>query len=197
MSSTTRIVRRVTAPCANVYRALLYADAIAKWRVPTGMTCQVHEFNAREGGAFRVSLTYDAPSDTGKTTAHTDTYHGRFVRLVPNEQVVEVMEFETADPALRGEMTITTDLVETSEGGTDIVAVHDGLPPACVPPTTRRVGTRPLRSWRRWSRHGAILMTTYSLTTPRGGGHEVAPAERRRPHLPVDDNHSCRCRSLV
>jgi len=29
------------------------------------------------------------------------------VRLVPNEQVVEVVEFETADPALRGEMTIT------------------------------------------------------------------------------------------
>jgi hypothetical protein len=31
------------------------------------------------------------------------------VKLVPNEQVVEVDEFETTDPDLRGEMTITAD----------------------------------------------------------------------------------------
>ena len=30
---------------------------------------------------------------TGKTSAHTDTHHGRFVQLVPNERVVEVDEF--------------------------------------------------------------------------------------------------------
>jgi uncharacterized protein YndB with AHSA1/START domain len=64
--------------------------------------------------------------------AHTDTYHGRFVKLVPNEQVVQVVEFETTDPALRGEMTITFTLVD-ADGGTDIVAVHDGLPPGVLP----------------------------------------------------------------
>jgi uncharacterized protein YndB with AHSA1/START domain len=91
------------------------------------MTCRVHQFDAREGGAFRISLTYDAPTGTGKTTAHTDTYHGRFVKLVPNEQVVEVDEFETEDPALRGEMTITITLAD-ADGGTDLHAVHAGLP---------------------------------------------------------------------
>jgi hypothetical protein len=35
-------------------------DAVAKWRVPAGMTGRVHWFGAREGGAFRISLTYDA-----------------------------------------------------------------------------------------------------------------------------------------
>ena len=53
--------------------------------VPTGMTSHVHAFDAREGGAFRISLAYDAPTGTGKTTAHTDTYHGRFVKLVTDE----------------------------------------------------------------------------------------------------------------
>lgn len=48
------------------------------------MTCHVHAFDARVGGKFQVSLTYDAPTGVGKTTAHTDTYHGRFVELVPN-----------------------------------------------------------------------------------------------------------------
>ena len=95
--------------------------------VPTGMTSHVHAFDAHEGGSFRISLTYDAPSGTGKTTAHVDTYHGRFVKLVTNERVVEMLEFETTDPALRGEMTITIVLTD-ADGGTDVLAVHEGLP---------------------------------------------------------------------
>src|SRR6266536_5826391 len=101
--------------------------------VPTGMTSHLHEFDAREGGAFRISLTYEEPTGTGKTSAHTDTYHGRFLKLVPNEQVVEVVEFETADPALQGEMTIAIELSDADGGGTDIVAAHDGLPPGLSP----------------------------------------------------------------
>lgn len=126
--NSTRISRRVNAPRAIVYRALLDARAVATWMVPTGMSSHVHVFEPREGGAFRISLTYDEPTGTGKTTAHTDTYHGRFVKLAPNEQLVEAVEFETTDPALRGEMTITITLAD-ADGGTDVLAVHDGLPP--------------------------------------------------------------------
>jgi uncharacterized protein YndB with AHSA1/START domain len=75
--SSTRVNHHIKAPREIVYRALLDARAVAKWKVPTGMTCHVHSFDAREGGSFRVSLTYDAPTATGKTTAHTDTCHGR------------------------------------------------------------------------------------------------------------------------
>jgi uncharacterized protein YndB with AHSA1/START domain len=100
--------------------------------VPIGMTSYVHVFDAREGGLFRISLTYDEPMGTGKTTAHTDTYHGHFVKLIPNEQVVEVMEFETADAAMRGEMMVTFTLTDES-GGTDVLAVHDNLPPGLSP----------------------------------------------------------------
>jgi uncharacterized protein YndB with AHSA1/START domain len=127
-TNSTRINFHIGAPRAQVYTALVDANAIAKWRVPIGMTSHVHRFEGREGGTFRISLTYDAPGAMGKTTAHTDTYHGRFVKLVPNEQVIEVDEFETADPALRGEMTITITLAD-ADGGTDVTAVHDGLPP--------------------------------------------------------------------
>jgi len=49
------------------------AAAIAQWRVPAGMSSQVHEFDAREGGTFRISLIYDAPSPAGKSASHTDT----------------------------------------------------------------------------------------------------------------------------
>jgi uncharacterized protein YndB with AHSA1/START domain len=130
--STTRVSRRVNAPRASVYRALLDAGAVAKWKVPPGMTSQVHAFDPREGGAIRISLTYDVPTGTGKTTAHTDTYHGHFAKLVENEQVVEVDEFETDNPALRGEMTITMTLTDAG-GGTEVVAVHEGLPSGVAP----------------------------------------------------------------
>ena len=125
--STTRITRHVAAPRASVYRALLDPRAIARWRVPDGMTCEVHEFDPREGGSLRVSLTYVASTGAGKTTSHTDTYRGRFVKLVPDEQVVEVDEFETTDPALRGEITSTITLLD-ADGGTTVIATHDGLP---------------------------------------------------------------------
>jgi uncharacterized protein YndB with AHSA1/START domain len=125
--SSTRISYRLNAPRERVYRAFLDANDVATWMVPTGMTSTVHAFEAREGGAFRISLTYDAPTGTGKTTAHGDTYHGRFAELVPHERIVEVVEFETSDPAMQGEMTITISLAD-ADGGTELVAVHDRLP---------------------------------------------------------------------
>jgi uncharacterized protein YndB with AHSA1/START domain len=137
---STRVTRHLSAPRPAVYRALVDADAIAKWRVPAGMSSRVHEFDAREGGSFRISLTYDAPTGTGKSAPRTDTYHGRFARLVRNEQVVEVFEFETADPGLRGQMTMTTTLTDAA-GGTDVVVVHEGIPDK-VPAADNETGTR-------------------------------------------------------
>lgn len=125
---STRVTRHVNAPRAEVYRALVDAGAIVKWKVPDGMSAHVHGFDGREGGTFRISLTYDAPTGVGKTIARTDTYHGRFVKLVPDAQVVEVDEFETDDPALAGEMTITITLRD-ADGGTEVIGVHEGLPP--------------------------------------------------------------------
>jgi uncharacterized protein YndB with AHSA1/START domain len=139
--STTRITRHVAAPRAAVYRALIDADAVQQWMVPDGMTSEVHSFDAREGGAFRISLTYDAPTQAGKTHSKTDTHHGRFVKLVPNEQVVQTTEFETNDPALRGEMTVTFTLKDAADGGTDIDAAHEHVPPG-VPPAVNELGWR-------------------------------------------------------
>lgn len=137
---STQVSRHVKAPRSAVYRALLDADAIARWRVPTGMSGHVHEFDAREGGSFRVSLTYDAPSGAGKSDSNTDTYHGHFARLLPDEQVVEVFEFEASDPALGGTMTMTTSLRDV-DGGTEVLIVHEGIPDS-VPAADNETGTR-------------------------------------------------------
>jgi hypothetical protein len=62
----------------------------------------VHWFDGREGGTFRVSLTYDGADRIRKTTGGTDTYQGRFVKLVTDEQIVEALAFETDDPMMKG-----------------------------------------------------------------------------------------------
>lgn len=137
--STQRISRRINAPRAAVYRAFLDARAIATWRVPDGMTSRVHAFDAREGGFFRISLTYEAPTTAGKTDARTDTYQGTFAKLVPDQEIVESLTFETANPAFAGRITITTTLAN-AEGGTDICMAFEGIPPG-VRPADNELGT--------------------------------------------------------
>jgi uncharacterized protein YndB with AHSA1/START domain len=137
---STSVSRHIDAPPATVYRALLDPDAIAKWRVPDGMRSHVHEFEAREGGRFRVSLTYDTQSGAGKSAEHTDTYHGRFLSLVPDQRVVEQFEFETADPALQGTMTMTTTLAG-SGAGTTVTILHEGIPDV-IPAADNETGSR-------------------------------------------------------
>ena len=115
-----------------MYRTLLDADAVQDWMVPDGMTSRVHSFDAREGGTFRISLTYDLPTTAGKTSTQTDSFHGRFAKLVPDTKVVQVVEFETDDPEMQGEMTITYRLAD-ADGGTDLTGLHENVPPGVSP----------------------------------------------------------------
>lgn len=121
-------MQHAAAPRALVYRLLLDADAVVQWKVPDGMTAEVHRFEPKEGGRVHLSLTYMDTSVPGKTVAHTDSYQGYFMQLVPDELVVECDVFESADPAFGGEMISRIILHETADGGTDIVGVHEGVP---------------------------------------------------------------------
>jgi uncharacterized protein YndB with AHSA1/START domain len=67
--STTRVTRHMRAPRSAVYGALLDREAVQHWMIPDGMTSRVHDFEPRVGGMFRISLTYDAPTERGKTEA--------------------------------------------------------------------------------------------------------------------------------
>ncbi|APA97499.1 hypothetical protein NS506_03447 [Nocardia seriolae] len=129
---STNVEKFVGAPRSNVFRALLDARSVRTWMVPDGMSSRVHEFDPRVGGRFRISLTYDVPGQAGKTTAHTDTFHGVFARVVPDREVVQTVEFETEDPDLCGEMTVTYTLAD-APGGTTVTACHENLPPGLSP----------------------------------------------------------------
>lgn len=116
-----------------MYRALLDAGAVQQWMAPDAMTSHVHWFDGREGGTFRISLEYDMPTTAGKTSDRTDSFRGRFVKLVPDTEVVQVVEFETDDPTMQGEMTITYLLGDADDDATILTGLHENLPPGVSP----------------------------------------------------------------
>ncbi|MBB2947025.1 hypothetical protein FB565_006793 [Actinoplanes lutulentus] len=59
---------------------------------------------------------------------------------MPDEQVVETLEFETGDESMRGIMTITTTLVDAG-ADTEVTMLHEGVPDA-IPPADNEAGTR-------------------------------------------------------
>ena len=124
---STRFRRVIAASRQRIYQMLMDPTALSRWKVPDGMDLEVHEWEPREGGRIRISLTYRDGNGAGKSGVHTDTYHGQFVHLVPNALIVERDEFETDDPAFRGAMTISIALAD-APGGTELVATHDGVP---------------------------------------------------------------------
>ena len=134
----TRIARRIAAPPAAVYQALVDPAAVQQWMVPDDMSSEVHAFEARPGGAIRITLTYRDESSRGKTTEHTDSLHGRFVRLATDQEVEWELRFQTADARLAEPMRIRFALRPAPEG-TELLAVHEPLP-AGVDPAANEVG---------------------------------------------------------
>jgi uncharacterized protein YndB with AHSA1/START domain len=126
---TTQVSQFIKAPRPVVYQAFLEPDAVAAWLAPDTMKGQVHTYEPREGGRFRMSLTYQNPEDaqSGKSSGDTDTFEGRFVELVPNEKIVWVTEFESEQPGMAGEMKITWSLAD-AEGGTEVTVFFEDIP---------------------------------------------------------------------
>jgi uncharacterized protein YndB with AHSA1/START domain len=126
---STRVSQIVRAPREVVYQAFLEADAVVSWLPPEGMRGHIDTFDPREGGKFRMSLTYLNPKDSpsGKTSEDTDTVEGRFVELRPFEKIVWVTEFESDQPDFAGEMTITWDLTD-ADGGTQVTVICENIP---------------------------------------------------------------------
>src|SRR5690606_22222204 len=121
--ASTRVSRVIKAPRKAVYGAFLDPDA---------MTGHIHTFEPREGGRFRMSLTYQNPEDSpggrgGKTSEDMDTFEGKFVELIPDEKIVWVTEFESQEPGFAGEMRITWSLADAN-GGTQVTVLCENIP---------------------------------------------------------------------
>ncbi|QEC42221.1 SRPBCC family protein [Pseudobacter ginsenosidimutans] len=113
----------------TIYDACLDPDAIASWRPPSGMSCEIFEFDPREGGRYRMVFRYNDAQHaaSGKTSANEDEFTGKFKLLVPNQKIVEEVVFKSDDPAFAGNMIITTTLKQTP-GGTQVNIMAEQVP---------------------------------------------------------------------
>jgi uncharacterized protein YndB with AHSA1/START domain len=123
----------IQAPRDALYRAFTDREALVAWQVPGEMTAEVHAFDARPGGGYRMSLFYPSSEEgtSGKSAEREDRYRARFVELSP-DRIVEAITFETDDPAFTGEMTMVITLAER-DGGTDVTIRFENIPPGIAP----------------------------------------------------------------
>lgn len=125
----THTSRIIGALPEELYEAFIDPAALVAWLPPAEMTGVIHEFDARVGGGYRMSLFY--PSNErifrGKTSDKEDMVNVRFVELAPPHRIIEAVSFVTTDAAFFGEMTMTATFEEVS-GGTEVTLVFKNLP---------------------------------------------------------------------
>jgi|APCry1669190731_1035312.scaffolds.fasta_scaffold22407_2 uncharacterized protein YndB with AHSA1/START domain len=120
--------RIIAASAESIYRAFVDPVAWPQWLPPDGMTGHIDEFDPRADGIYRMTLTYRGDQlQVGKTSENTDVVEGRFVELIPNERVVQIVRFQCDDPAFSGEMHMTWSLSPTP-GGTEVSIVAKNVP---------------------------------------------------------------------
>ncbi|WP_433934128.1 SRPBCC family protein [Sorangium cellulosum] len=120
----------VAAQPDTVYRAFADPDALMAWLPPDGMTGRVLDYDFREGGQYRIELTYDEapPVGVGKTTGSTDVSAGRFLSLDPGKRIVQSVVFDSSDASFAGEMVMTWSF-EALPAGTRITITAENVPP--------------------------------------------------------------------
>ncbi|CAA9563011.1 MAG: Ligand-binding SRPBCC domain protein family [uncultured Thermomicrobiales bacterium] len=125
-----------------LFRAFTDPAALEAWQSPGEMTGRVHEFDARVGGGYRMSLYYPPSQQVarGKTATREDRYTARFVELSPPTRIVQAISFDSDDPAFAGEMTMVVTF-EHRHGGTEVTIVFKRLPPG-IRPEDNDAGTR-------------------------------------------------------
>lgn len=113
----------------DAYAAVADPIALMKWLPPETMTGRALEYDFREGGRYRIELTYeDASHAIGKTTENSDISAGRFLRIEPGKRIVQAGEFESSDETMRGEVTLTWSFAPTASG-TKVTFTAENVPP--------------------------------------------------------------------
>lgn len=118
------------APVDRVFDALVDRHALETWLPPGDMTGRFEQFDPTPGGSYRLVLTYATPASQAKSSADSDIVEVRYLDIVPNERVVQAVDFVSAGPEFAGTMTMTWTVAQEVDGTrVDIIAddVPDGI----------------------------------------------------------------------
>jgi uncharacterized protein YndB with AHSA1/START domain len=125
--------RIVPAPPPAVFRAFADPGALERWLPPGTMQGTMLHFDFREGGSYRMRLTYDgAHPARGKTSHDADEVDVRLTRLEDGKRIEQEVTFESEDPAFSGVMRMTWTFEAAGEGTLVTVRAED-VPPGIDP----------------------------------------------------------------
>lgn len=104
-----------------------------EWLPPSGMIGQMERFAFREGGSYRLRLTYvEDGTGSGKSSDGSDEVEARFVRLVRERRIEQAVPFESDDPRFSGEMRVVWTFTPV-ESGTEVVVRCENVPDGISP----------------------------------------------------------------
>lgn len=109
----------------RIFAALLDEEARTTWLPPDGMSGRFERFDARPGGGYRMVLTYDDPTVSGKSDGNKDVVEVRFASVEPPHRLVEEVDFDSDDPAFAGTMTMTWSLDAATSGTVVTITATD------------------------------------------------------------------------
>lgn len=129
MPRTDRASLLIHAGADRVFAALIDRDAMLEWLPPKGMTGRFESFDLREGGSFRMVLTYEDPSGApGKTSADSDATDVRIAELLPGQRIRQEVDFASDDPRFQGTMQMTWSLLPVDEHSTEVTVEATNVP---------------------------------------------------------------------
>lgn len=124
-----------------IYQAFAEPGAMEHWLPPSNMTGEMLRFDFREGGTYRMRLTYrDQQAGQGKTSESSDEMAVRFTRLEPSHRIEQEVVFESDDSAFEGTMRMVWTF--ESEGSETLVTVRAESVPAGIQPEDHEAGMK-------------------------------------------------------
>lgn len=128
---TTRVdsaSRIIQASPMEVYRAFAEPGAMAQWLPPAGMAATMLHFDFREGGSYRMRLTYlDPQAGQGKTADQADEVQVQLVSIAEGQRIEQEVVFESEDPAFAGTMRMAW-MFEAAGRGTRVTVRAENVP---------------------------------------------------------------------
>lgn len=109
--------RSIAASPEAVYRAFAEPGAMERWLPPNDMTGEMLRFDFRDGGSYRMRLTYaERDRGQGKTSVSADEVTVRLTRLVPGRSIEQAVAFVSEDPAFGGVMRMSWSMEAQGDG---------------------------------------------------------------------------------
>lgn len=120
--------RQIDASPSDIYDAFSVPGAMERWLPPDNMRGTMLDFDFRQGGSYRMRLTYKAPRDgQGKTSDEADEVEVRLTKLERGQRIEQEVTFDSEDPAFSGIMRMTW-IFHPEDAGTLVTIRAENVP---------------------------------------------------------------------